>query len=84
MLKVRTLELKNRQFKIVANTVDMDSKTVTVTPYVVDLLKMVEVGQTRKVTLEQPYTDAPEKGDVVIEPLIDEAIEDVRSYCNKL
>lgn len=84
MLKVRTLELKNRQFKIVVNTVDMTDKTVTVTPYVVDILKMVEVGQTRKVTLEETYQSAPEKWDAVLEPLIEEAIEDVRNYCNKL
>jgi len=84
MLKVRTLELKNRQFKIVVNSVDMTDKTVTVTPYVVDLLKMVEVGQTRKVTLEETYQSAPEKWDAVLEPLIEEAIEDVRNYCNKL
>jgi len=84
MLKVRTLELKNRQFKIVVNSVDMTDKTVTVTPYVVDLLKMVEVGQTRKVTLEETYQSAPEKWDAVLEPLIEEAIEDVRNYCNTL
>lgn len=84
MLKVRTLELKSKTFKIVVNTVDMDSKTVTVTPYVVQGLRMVEVGTTHKVELEQPYTDAPEKADAVIEPLIDKAIEDVQSYCNKL
>lgn len=84
MLKVRTLELKNRQFKIVVNSVDMTDKTVTVTPYVVDILKMVEVGQTRKVTLEETYQSAPEKWDAVLEPLIEEAIEDVRNYCNKL
>lgn len=84
MLKVRTLELKNRQFKIVVNSVDMTDKTVTVTPYVVDILRMVEVGQTRKVTLEETYQSAPEKWDVVLEPLIEEAIEDVRNYCNKL
>lgn len=84
MLKVRTLELKNRQFKIVVNSVDMTDKTVTVTPYVVDILRMVEVGQTRKVTLEETYQSAPEKWDAVLEPLIEEAIEDVRNYCNKL
>ena len=84
MLKVRTLELKSKTFKIVANTVDMDSKTVTVTPYVVQGLRMVEVGTTHKVELEQTYQSAPEKADAVIESLIDKAIEDVRSYCNKL
>jgi len=84
MLKVRSLNLKGKIFKVVIDSADETDKRISVTPYVVEGLKMVEVVPTRYVMLDKPYSEAPEEADKVIEPYLRDAVYEINEYCLRL